>query len=106
MKLGEKIILSTLIAAGLALIGIYAFAGISHYNNAINKQSTKLVAQAQSKVQGLVLYIKGDYLKLKDQAGKSHPIQADDPKTLKGIRIGDNVNVKIEEGIAVSAEKI
>lgn len=79
---------------------------ISHYNNAIKKQSTKLVAQAQSKIQGLVLYIKGDYLKLKDQAGKSHLIQADDPKTLKGIRICDNVNVKIEEGIAVSVEKI
>ena len=53
-----------------------------------------------------MLYIKGDYLKLKDQAGKSHLIQADDPKTLKGIRIGDNVNVKIEEGIGVSVEKI
>ena len=57
-------------------------------------------------VKGLVLYIKGDYLKLKEQVVKSHLIQADDPKTLKGIRIGDNVNVKIEEGIAVSAEKI
>ena len=102
----RRLLLSTLIAAGLTLIGIYAFAAISHYNNAIKKQSTKLVAQAQSKIQGLVLYIKSDYLKLKDQAGKSHLIQADDPKTLKGIRIGDNVNVKIEEGIAVSVEKI
>jgi len=87
-------------------MGIYAFGGISHYNNAIEKQSTKLVDQAQSRIQGLVLYIKGDYLKLKDQAAKSHLIQADDPKTLKGIRIGDNVNVKIVEGIAVSVEKI
>ena len=45
-------------------------------------------------------------MKLKDQAGKSHLIQADDPKTLKGIRIGDNVNVKLEEGITVSVEEI
>ena len=57
-------------------------------------------------VQGLVLYIKGDYLKLKDQVVKSHLIQADDPKTLKEIRIGDNVNVKLEEGITVSVEEI
>jgi len=30
-----------------------------------------------------VLYIKGVYLKLKDQAGKSHLIQADDLRLLK-----------------------
>ena len=79
----RRLLLSTLIAAGLTLIGIYAFAAINHYNNAIKKQSTKLVAQDQSKIQGLVLYIKGVYLKLKDQAGKSHLIQADDLRLLK-----------------------
>jgi len=45
-------------------------------------------------------------LEAQGPAGKSHIIQADDPKTLKGIRIGDNVNVNIEEEIAVSVEKI
>src|SRR3989304_1783467 len=88
----RRLLLSTLIAAGLTLIGIYAFAAISNYNNAITKQSTKLVAKAQSKIQGLVLYIKSDYFKLKDKQGKS-----DAPSLERCNQIADILKVTIDE---------
>lgn len=43
---------------------------------------------------------------IKDEAGKDHLVQAADPKLLQGINVGDNVQIKLQDGKAVLIQKV
>ncbi|MGH7800897.1 MAG: hypothetical protein ACREOW_09760 [Thermodesulfobacteriota bacterium] len=94
----RKLIGFALIALTLALTGVSSFA--------MTKQHTSQVATAPTEIKGEVTYIKGHSLIVKDEAGKIHMVKAADPKALEGIKVGDNVDVKLENGKVVSMRKI
>jgi hypothetical protein len=101
----RRLILIPSIVAVFAVFVVAAYPVLSQYGDA-QKQDTKKIVVIQSEVTGMVSFIKGDYLKVVDQKGEYYLIRADSVRTLKGIRIGDNVNVKIRDGMAVSIKKV
>jgi hypothetical protein len=96
----RRLILSTLIVAGLvSLGGINSFATI--------QQSTIKVA-AISSVKGKVTAIKNDsnLLKIQDEAGKTYSFTVTDSKALQGLKVEDMVRVTMKEGKATSIQKV
>jgi len=88
-------------AVGLILGGISLFT--------VTEQHTKQVAAIaaeSNEITGAVTDIKDNTLTVKDEAGKTHQIMADDPKALEGLKVGDMVKVAMENGKAVSIEKV
>ena len=93
----RKLIGFALIALALALTGVSSFA--------MTKQHTSQVATAPTEIKGQVTHIMGHTLTVKDEAGKTHPFKAAGPKSLEGIKVGDKVDVKLENGKVVSMQK-
>jgi len=94
----RKLIGFALIALALALTGVSSFA--------MTKQHTSQVATAPTEIKGQVTHIMGHTLTVKDEEGKTHTFKASDPKSLEGIKVGDKVDVKLENGKAISIEKV
>ena len=103
-----------------ALIGLaLTFTGVSSF--AATKEGTNQVASEQTKIKGEVtgvmlkfkdesgkvhtVDVTGVMLKVRDQAGKTHLVRVANPQELEKLNIGDNVDVKLEKGKAVSIEK-
>ncbi len=93
----RRLIGFALVALALTLTGVGSFA-------ATTKPSAKQVAPAQTEIKGEVTKVTAKTLTVKDEAGKSHKIIADS-KELKGIKVGDKVEVTMAKGRAVSIEK-
>jgi hypothetical protein len=87
------------VALALSLAGVNTFA-------ATMKEPTRQVATASTEVKGEITHIKGHTLMLKDEAGKAHLVKATEAKMFEGLKVGDRVDVKLENGKAVSVEKI
>ena len=94
----RKLIGFALIALALALTGVSSFA--------MTKQHTLQVATAPTEIKGQVTHIMGHTLTVKDEAGKIHTIKAADSKSLEGIKVGDKVDVKLENGRPASIQRI
>jgi len=86
------------VALALTITGVNAFAA--------TKQHTKQVAVASTEVKGEIIRVKGHTLTLKDEAGKEHLVRAAETKMFEGLKVGDRVDVKLENGKAISVEKI
>jgi Cu/Ag efflux protein CusF len=95
----KRLIGSALVALALTLSGISAFAATVH-------QPTKHVAALPTELTGEITNIRGQILMLKDEAGKESMIRATDPKMLEGLKVGDRVTVKLENGKATSIQKL
>src|ERR1700756_2361364 len=91
----RRLILATFMALGLILGGVSSFA-------VETKQQTLPAVITPTEIKGEII---GVILRVKDTTGITHLIRVFDPKELKGLKIGDNVDVKLEKGKAVSIEK-
>ena len=71
------------------------------------EQQTNQVAAVEitADITGQITAINGDILSVTDKVGKTHLIKITDPETLERIKVGDNVNIKIEKGLALSIKK-
>jgi hypothetical protein len=70
------------------------------------KQPAKQVAASPTEVRGEITHIKGHTLMLRDSAGKEHLVRATETKMFEGLKVGDRVDVKLENGKAASVEKM
>ena len=95
----QRLIGLVLVAFALGLAGLSTYAGTM-------KEPTRRVATASTEVKGEITHIKGHTLMLKDEAGKAHLVKATEAKMFEGLKVGDRVDVKLENGKAVSVEKI
>ncbi len=102
----KRVIQPFLTIAGFAIYVLGASPVLSQNSTDLLEQDTKKAVVIQSEIKGMVSFIKGDYLKVVDEAGDYYLIRAASTKTLRGIRIGDNVNVTIRDGMAVSIKRV
>jgi hypothetical protein len=87
-----------LIALALTLTGLSSFA--------VAKQHTSQVSTTQTEIKGQVTKLSGQALMVKDEAGKIHLVKVSGPKALEGIKVGDNVDVRFQNGKMLSMQKI
>ncbi len=66
----------------------------------------KTKANPVHELKGEVIHIKDGLFTVKDETGKSHILKASDPKLLEGIKEGNKVEVKVEEGKVTSIRKV
>jgi Cu/Ag efflux protein CusF len=92
----RRLIVATFMGLGLILGGVSSFA-------AETKQQTIPVVITPTEIKGEIV---GVVLRVKDKVGITHLIRVTDPKELKGLKTGDNIDVKLEKGKAVSIEKV
>ncbi len=94
----RRLIVFALVALALTLTGVGLYA-------APTKSSTKHVTPPLTEIKGIVTKVTAKTLRVKDELAKSHRIKSDS-KLLKGITVGDKVDVKLEKGRATSIEKV
>jgi hypothetical protein len=94
----KNIIRTALIAFALTFGGITSFATTKH--------SMKQVATAQAEFKGKVIKIRGNRVTIKDEKGKFHIVRVTNSNILKGIKIGDEVDVKVAKGKSITIHKL
>ena len=95
----RMLLLSVLIGTGFVIGGVSLFA-------TWNNQTQQVGAfDITADITGKITAIDGDLLSVKDEAGITHFIMVTYPKALEGLKVRDNVNMKIERGAVVSIEK-
>jgi len=90
----RRLVVFVLITIGVVFAGASLFAGPQN--------------DGGYEVKGTITDIKPDNLNftIKDEANKSHLIKASDSKILEGLKVGDSVNVKLENEKAVLIQKL
>ncbi len=66
---------------------------------------TKPVVDARTEITGQVTHIMGHTLTVEDKSGKNHLVRFTGKKQLEGLKAGDMVHIKMENGKAVSIQK-
>ena len=95
----RMLLLSVLIETGLVIGGVSLFATWKHQTKQVG------AFDITADITGKITAIDGDLLSVKDEAGITHFIIVTYPKALEGLKVRDNVNMKIERGAVVSIEK-
>jgi len=111
----KKLLVSTLIASGLAISGAGAFALEEQPKDAQTEQhmqkDVEHGAKTSTEVRGEVTNVEGTTVEIKDETGKAHSFDTAGLKNLEefegqSIKPGDAVRVEIADGKAILIEKV
>lgn len=99
-------LLATLLITAVSLAGAIAEESQHQSSGQAQSEEVAVTTSVKGEVTEVTAHGTMHMLTIKDEAGGSHTFEIADPKMIEGVKVGDTVTVKTEDGKVSSVEKV